>query len=149
MRGEGPGAVPQRCASAATSSSPRPESASGSGRAGSGSRSPRVSATSMRRVSPTAYMVSRKSRPATRPCVTALAASSATISSAGSRGSPQDRSCSLASSRASRAPRGVGESCTVKPGIGLSLWPVALWVEMWVEISWFTSLRVAAAATSE
>ncbi|GGS51316.1 hypothetical protein GCM10010206_11260 [Streptomyces cinerochromogenes] len=99
-----------------------------------------MSVTSIRSVSPTTYIVSRKSRPATRPWVAALAASSATISAAGSNGSPQERSCSVASSRASRAPRGVGDSCTVKFGMR---------VEMWVEISWFTSLRVAVPATCE
>lgn len=30
------------------------------------------------------------------------------------RGQPQERSCSVASRRARRAPRGVGESCTLK-----------------------------------
>ncbi|KOX03497.1 hypothetical protein ADL04_09990 [Streptomyces sp. NRRL B-3648] len=99
-----------------------------------------MSVTSMRSRSPTAYIISRKSRPATRPCVAAFAASSATISSAGSRGSPQERRCSLASSRASRAPRGVGERRIARCGTG---------VEMWVEISWFTSLRVAETATCE
>ncbi|KMS70164.1 hypothetical protein ACZ91_65605 [Streptomyces regensis] len=99
-----------------------------------------MSVTSIRSVSPTTYSVSLKSRPATRPWVAALAASSATISSAGSDGSPQERSCSLASSRARRAPRGVEDSRTVKFGMG---------VQMWVEISSFTSLRVAAPATPE
>ncbi len=84
--------------------------AGGGGGRGCGSRSPRVSVTSIRRVSPTTYSRSWKLRPGTRPCVAALLAGSATMRVAGSNGAPQVRSCSVASRRARRAPRGVGST---------------------------------------
>ena len=56
----------------------------------------------------------RKSLPGTRPWVAAFAASSATMCSAGCNGRPQLRSCSCARRRARRAPRGVGDSRTLK-----------------------------------
>ncbi len=112
LRGTGPSATPHRSASASTSTSPRPCSLSGGGECGGragGTRSHRVSVASMRRVrSPSVRCSSsRKSRPDTRPCRTALAASSATswsaVSATGRVGS-RSRSHTAASSRASRAP---------------------------------------------
>ncbi len=78
-----------------------------------GRRSPRVSVTSTRSVAPTTYSVSRKLRPGTRPCVAALAASSATTCPAVSYGTPQLRSASTASRRARRAPRAVDDNSTL------------------------------------
>ncbi|GGV77630.1 hypothetical protein GCM10010228_44760 [Streptomyces massasporeus] len=80
----------------------------------SGSLSPRASLTSMRTCPPSSLLSrSSASRPGTRPWVTALAASSATISSTEScTGVPYRRpQASIwqdASPRASRAPRGDG-----------------------------------------
>lgn len=67
LSGGGPGTTPQRSARASTSSRPRPDSASVAECCGHGIRSPRVSVTSMRRMPPTTYSNSRKSRPETRP----------------------------------------------------------------------------------
>jgi len=121
LHGTGPSSTPHRSANSATSNSPRPDSASEPTPSGArtGSRSPRVSVTSIRSVADdTTARVSRKLRPATRPCNTAFAASSATRDRAGSKGSPHDPSCSTARSRASRAPRRVAESGTENRSAG-------------------------------
>ncbi|GAA4004582.1 hypothetical protein GCM10022384_58930 [Streptomyces marokkonensis] len=55
------------------------------------------------------------------------------------QGSSQERSCSVASSRARRAPRGVGESCTLKLRTGV----------VSSADFWFTSLSVASCAYRE
>jgi hypothetical protein len=75
--------------------------------------------------------------------VTALAASSAAMCSAGAGGSSQVRSCSLARRRARRAPRGVGDRDTLKLRMGLSSWASGR------TVSWFTSLSVAGCAYRE
>ncbi|GCB52107.1 hypothetical protein SNL152K_9463 [Streptomyces sp. NL15-2K] len=80
---------------------------------GKGRRSPRKSVTSIRSVSGlSTTRASRNPRPATRPWVTALVASSATTMAADSlteqvSGQPHWASCCTANSRARRAPRGV------------------------------------------
>src|SRR5690606_15598613 len=120
---------------------PRPVVPSGSvsvGR-GSGWRSPRASLTSIRRrpaAGPRAS-VSRKQRPGTRPCSTALAVSSATTSSARSMRAcetPQERSSVTARSRARRAPRRVEDRSWVKAPTGAPMWGVAgVMVSAWRE----------------
>jgi hypothetical protein len=81
----------------------------------SGSRSARTSVTSMRSTpSASSTRVSRKPLPGTRPCWTAVAASSTTMCAAASGGCRQSASWRFVSRRTTRAPRRIGESSTVK-----------------------------------